>query len=99
MRFAEGAGRCLRSSRMERGTQKDAAGADTSWRRRQQGKGKGKGRNQGAKNHREQVPAVPRRAGPEFIRPLVEAVQSGEITVSDIQLAFKRALSETMEKR
>ncbi|KAG8421705.1 hypothetical protein J3458_003557 [Metarhizium acridum] len=36
---------------------------------------------------------------PGFIRPLVEAIQSGEITVSDIQLAFKRALSETMEKR
>ncbi|KAH0595328.1 hypothetical protein MHUMG1_07079 [Metarhizium humberi] len=62
-------------------------------------KGKGKGGIKGQKITESKFLQFLAELDPEFIRPLVEAVQSGEITVSDIQLAFKRALSETMEKR
>lgn len=86
MRFAEEAGRCLRSSRMERGTQEDAAGADRSWRRRRQGKGKG--RITGQKITESKFLQFLAELDPEFIHPLVEAVPSGEITIS-----------ETIEKR
>ncbi|KID87026.1 Transcription elongation factor A [Metarhizium guizhouense ARSEF 977] len=63
------------------------------------GKGKGKGGITGQKITESKFLQFVAELDPELIRPLVEAVQSGEITVSDIQLAFKRALSETMEKR
>lgn len=35
----------------------------------------------------------------QALKPLVEAIEKREITVADAQLAFKRSLSETMEKR
>ncbi|EXV00706.1 hypothetical protein X797_006114 [Metarhizium robertsii] len=62
-------------------------------------KGKGKGGITGQKIIESKFLQFLAELDPEFIRPLVEAVQSGEITVSDIQLAFKRSLTDTMENR
>ncbi|KID77427.1 Transcription elongation factor A, partial [Metarhizium brunneum ARSEF 3297] len=62
-------------------------------------RGKGKGAITGQKITESKFLQFLAELDPEFIRPLVKAVQSGEVTVSDIQLAFKRALLETMEKR